>query len=76
MFEFDNWPQSAKGRANRNAREPMFGDRRVDDPFGPEFVQQPLTDLVSALIFGDLFTHQEDAVVAVYDVMTLVERKE
>ena len=32
----------------------------------PEFVEQPLGDLVGALIFGDLLAHHEDAVVGAH----------
>src|SRR6185437_6422726 len=41
-----------------------FGDRRVDDPARPEFLQQALADLVGALVLRDLLAEQEDAVVA------------
>ena len=44
----------------------MFGDRRVDDALVAEFLQQPLRDLVGALIFGDLLAHNEDVGVAAH----------
>ncbi len=46
--------------------EPFLGDRRVDDPAGAEAGEHPLADLVGAVVLGDLFAHEEDAVVALH----------
>src|SRR5256885_3399926 len=50
--------------SNAEPGKALLGDRRVDDPAGPEFLQQPLADLVGALVFGDLLAHQKNAAVA------------
>ena len=42
----------------------MFGDWRIDHALGAEFLQQPLRDLVGALIFRDLLAHDEDIGIA------------
>ena len=44
----------------------MFGDRRIDHAACPEFLQQSLRDLVSALILGDLLAHDEDIRIAAH----------
>jgi hypothetical protein len=41
----------------------VLGDRRIDDAFRPEFLQQALGDLVGALILGDFLAHHEDVLV-------------
>ena len=57
--ELDNRVQAAPGRAHRDAGKADLGDRGVDHPLGPEFVQQTLGNLVGALVFAHLFAHQE-----------------
>ena len=64
--ELDDGPQARHRRADGHAREAMFGDRRIDDAARSEFLQQALGDLVGALIFGDLFAHDEDIAVAAH----------
>ena len=56
----------SEGGADADAGEAVLGDRRVDDPFRAELLQEPLTDLVGALVLGDLFAHQEDVAVAAH----------
>ena len=62
--ELDDGTQATKRRADTDARETRFRDRRVDHPLGTKLLEQALADLVGALIFRDLLTHQEDALVA------------
>ena len=64
--ELDNRAQTAKGRANTDPGKAMFGDRRVDHPFGAEFVQHPLGDFIGALVLRDFFAHEEDIFVAAH----------
>ena len=64
--ELDDRFEPGHRSTNADAGETMLGNRRVDDPFGTEFVQQPLRHLVGALIFGDLLTHDEDITVAAH----------
>ncbi|KEQ51483.1 hypothetical protein BV95_04254 [Sphingobium chlorophenolicum] len=64
--ELDDRLQSAHRRARADAGKAIFGDRRVDHPFGPELLQQALRHLVGALIFGDLLAHHEDPLVAAH----------
>ena len=42
----------------------MLGDGGIDHAPRAEFLQQPLRDLVGALIFRDLFAHHEHVAVA------------
>ncbi len=62
--ELDDRLQAGQRRADAEAGEAVFGDRGVDHAPGAEFLQQPLGDLVGALIFGDLLAHDEDFRVA------------
>jgi hypothetical protein len=64
--EFDDRPQAGHRRANADAGEAVFGDGRVDDALGAEFLQQVLRDLVGALVFGDLLAHHEDLFVTAH----------
>ncbi len=64
--EFDDRLQAAKGCADAEAGKAVFGDRRIDDTVGAEFLEQTLTDLVGALILRDLLAHQEDVAVAAH----------
>ena len=56
----------AMRRADAEAGEAMFGDRRIDDAPGAEFLQQALRDLIGALIFGDFLAHDEDVRIAAH----------
>src|SRR4051794_24261726 len=58
--EFDDRPQTGKPGADPEPGKALLGDRRVDDAPGPEFLQQPLADLVRPLIFCNLFAEQKD----------------
>ena len=62
--EFDDRPQPDHRGADAHAGKTVFTDRRVDDPLGPETFEQALAHFVSAVVFGDLFTHQEDVRIA------------
>ncbi len=62
--ELDDRFQPGKRGADAEAGKAVLGDRRVDDALGAELLQQPLRDLVGALIFGDLLAHHEHVLVA------------
>ena len=62
--EFDDRPQPDHRGANAHAGKTVFTDGRVDDPFGPETLQQALAHFVSPVVFSDLFTHQKDVRIA------------
>ncbi len=64
--ELDHGPQAVHGRADGQAGETGFADRRVDDPLRAELLQQALADLVGAVVFGDFLAHEHDAVVALH----------
>ena len=64
--EFDDRLQAGERRADAETGKAMLGDRRVDHALRAEFLQQPLRDLVGALIFGDLLAHHEHVVVAAH----------
>src|SRR5260370_13927262 len=53
----DALPISHHGRADADAGEARLRDRRVDDPLGPELLEQALGDLVGALVEADLQGH-------------------
>ena len=57
--ELDDRLQARHRRTDADAGKAVLGDRRIDHAPRAEFLQQPLTDLVGALIFRDLFAHQE-----------------
>ena len=62
--ELDDRLQARKRRADAEAGKPVLGDRRIDHAHGAEFLQQPLSHLVGALIFGHFLAHHEDGLVA------------
>ena len=64
--ELDDRPQPDHRRADADAGEAELGDRRVDDAHLAELLEQPLRDLVGALVDGDFLAHEEDAVVALH----------
>ncbi len=61
--ELDDRPEAAHRRAGADAGEAVFGDRGVDHPPGSEFLEQPLGDLVGALVLGDFLADHEYPVV-------------
>jgi hypothetical protein len=65
-------PTIARPRRRRRSRA---RDRRVDDAHLAELGEQPLRDLVGAVVDGHLLAHEEDAVVALHLLaQRLVER--
>ena len=62
--ELDDRPQPDHRRADAEAGEAIFADRRVDDALRAETLEQSLADFVGAVVFGDFFAHQEDIRVA------------
>ena len=64
--ELDDRLQARERGADAEAGKAMLGDRRVDHALRPELLQQPLRDLVGALIFGDLLAHHEHVLVAAH----------
>ncbi len=64
--ELDDGPEPDHRRADPDAGEAELGDGRVDDAHLAELLEEPLRDLVRALVDADLLPHEEDAVVAVH----------
>ena len=64
--ELDDRLQAGHRRADADAGEAVLGDRRVDHAARAELLQQPLRDLVGALILGDFLAHDEDVLVAAH----------
>lgn len=64
--ELDDRAQTRHRRADADAGKAMFRDRRVDHAARTEFLQQALRDLVGALVFGDLFAHDEDVLIGAH----------
>jgi hypothetical protein len=64
--ELDDRPQPSHRRPGAEAGEAIFGDWGVDDAFRPEFLEKPLSDLVGALVFGDLLAEHEHAIVTAH----------
>jgi hypothetical protein len=62
--ELDDRLEARKRCADAEAGKTVLGDRRVDHAHGAEFLQQPLSYLVGALILGNLLAHHEDSLVA------------
>src|SRR5438552_12192710 len=60
----DHGTQPHHGRADADAGEARLRDRRVDDPLGPELLEQTLGDLVGALVEADLLADDEDVGIA------------
>src|SRR5436305_6369250 len=58
--EFNDWPKPNHRGADTQARKSVLADWGVDDSAWPEPLEQPVAYLVSALIFRDLFPHQEN----------------
>ena len=64
--EFHDGAQPRECRANAEPREAHLGDGRVDHAARPELVEQPLGNLVRALVFRDLLAHDEHGIVAAH----------
>ena len=62
--EFDDRFQTGHRRTDADAGKTVLGDRRIDHALGAELLQQPLRDLVGALVFRDLLTHDENIGIA------------
>src|SRR6266404_7944539 len=62
--EFDDRTKSNHGCADSEPGKSVFTDRRVDDSSRSETIEQPLTDFVSAIVFRDLFAHEENIWIA------------
>ena len=58
--ELNNRPQPGKGRPHRHAGKAMLSNRHIQHPLGAKLIQQPLADLIGALILAHLLAHQED----------------
>ena len=61
--EFNDRAQTTHCGAGADACKSIFRDRSIDDPLGPEFIQQALRDLVRTLILGHFLAHDEHAFV-------------
>jgi hypothetical protein len=59
-------PEADEGRAHRDARDRLLRDRRVAHAPVAELREQPLRDLVGALVGPDLLAEQEDVGVAAH----------
>ena len=64
--ELDDGLEPRKGRADADAGEGIFSDRRVDHAPFAELIEQALGHFVRALILADLLAHEEDAVVGAH----------
>src|ERR1043166_7879355 len=62
--KLDDRPQPDHRRANAQTGETVLANWCVDDALGTETVEQPGADLVSAVVFGHFFAHQEHVWVA------------
>ena len=64
--ELDDRAEAHHRGADADAGEAFLGDRRVDHAAGAELVEEALADLVGPVVLGDLFPHQEDAIVPLH----------
>src|SRR5690606_30714624 len=59
--ELDHRAQAAHRGARPDAGKAILGDRGIYYAPRTELLEQPLSDLISALVLGDFLTHYEDA---------------
>ena len=59
--ELDDRLEPGEGRADADAGEAIFGDRRVDHARRAELVEQALGHFIGALVLADLLAHDEHA---------------
>src|SRR5262249_38711602 len=64
--ELDDRVEALESSADAEAREAIFGDRRVDHALGTKLLEEALADLVGTLIFRDLLAHQEHRRIAAH----------
>ena len=64
--QFDDRAHAGHCGTDAGAGKPRFRQRRIADPFGPEFRQQPFAHRVAAAITADVLAHQKDALVALH----------
>src|SRR5690606_35623161 len=58
--ELDDWLQARHRSTNADTGKAVLGDWSIDNALCTKFLQQTLSDLVGALVFGNFFTHDED----------------
>src|SRR5438034_9387990 len=58
--KLDNRPQPDHRRPHAKARESILADRSIDNTSRSEALEQALAYFVSAIVFGDLFAHEEN----------------
>ena len=63
---FHDGAQARHGRADADAGESFLRDGGVDDALGAVLLQQALAHLVRAVVLADLFSHEDDRVVALH----------
>ena len=61
--ELDDGLEPHEGGTDADAGESVLGDRGIDHAARAELLQQPLRNLVGALVLGDLLAHHEDGLV-------------
>src|SRR5262245_36745823 len=64
--EFDYWAESNHRCADTESGKTAFADRCVEHPLRAELVEEPLTDFVGPVVFGNLFAQQENVRVALH----------
>src|SRR5215212_2721909 len=62
--EFNDRSQANHGRADSQASKSVLADWSIDDSSWAKAFQQSVTDFVRALVFCDLFAHQEHVWIA------------
>jgi len=56
--------RAISGSSDAETRETEFGYRGIDHSLRAELLEQAASHFISALVFGDLFTHQKNIRVA------------
>ena len=64
--DVDDRTHAGHRRADADAGEARFGDRRIEHALGAEFLDQPGEHLERRARFGDVFAHDEHARVAAH----------
>ena len=61
--EFNNRSETNHSRANANSGKAKFSNRRIYNALRTKFLQHSFTYFIGAIIFGYLFSHQENILV-------------
>ena len=64
--KFNNWSQTVHGCTHGNSGKSQLCNRCVNDASGTKLIKHALRSLVSTVVFGNLFAHQENALITAH----------